>query len=300
MTVAYLLPPAWWPVWGRLSARLWRATHRRTHRARVTHIARVLGEHGTREQAEHIARAQLRDRSVERLALLRQAGPGRWTPTVTLNGADHLDAALTTGCGAILWIADFRGSNLPYKLAFHQHGYAVSHLSGSRHGISDTRFGIRFLNPILLGVELRYLKERILISGADRERAWRTLRALRTLQRRLAANGVVSVTALVRQYWPVQIPIMAGAITLPLGAPRLSYESGAALLPVFTKRLDDGCFEVIIEPPIELDRSLPRQEASVAAAERFGARLRDEVSARPEQWNNWHFVEVSSERSDGT
>ena len=74
--------------------------------------------------------------------------------------------------------------------------------------------------------------------------------ALRSLQRHLRAGDIVSVTAGADAAAPIELPFLGGRIRLAPGAPELAHLAKAPLLPVHTVYLDDGTFEVTIEPPI--------------------------------------------------
>jgi len=69
-----------------------------------------------------------------RLYGLREYRPGRSRPRIELLGAAHLQRSLDHGNGAILWIARFAFAPLFSKMALHDAGFAVSHLSRPTHG----------------------------------------------------------------------------------------------------------------------------------------------------------------------
>jgi lauroyl/myristoyl acyltransferase len=293
MVIAYALPRSLWPAYASVLVWWHRIVSPREYRALVSKLTQVLGDHVAIGAPARIAKQNLAMRHESRLEHLRLLGPGRWTPTVALSGSEHLDAALAQGQGAILWFANFAGGNVPLKMALHRHGYAVSHLSGARHGIAHSRLGIRFINPIWLRVEMRYLRERVVMTDANQKKARRSLVALRKLRRRLDEKSVVSITALVRQHLDAQVTILNGSISLPFGAARLAYDCGAPLLPVLTFRAASGVYHASIEPPIPIDRSLSSREASLAAVVQYCALLEAHVTKYPAQWQVWRFVEAN-------
>lgn len=192
---------------------------------------------------------------LERLQLLRHHRPGGWRPKIALAGKEHLDRALAQGKGAILWVTFSVFSDMNAKIALREQGYDVSHLSRHIHGhLSSTRFGIRFLNPIRIAVERRYLAERVVIDPANPKAALQRLEAL------LADNRVVSITAGAMAGRVTLAPFGPGSMPLAGGAPNLSLKSGAPLLPVFTERRPDGSFLVTIEPPPEAPAHLSREQ----------------------------------------
>lgn len=226
------------------------------------------------------------------LQVLRGHRPGGWRPAVDLMGAEHLHAALERGRGAILWVSFFQYYGLISKIAVHRAGFAVSHLSHPRHGFSGSRFGMRVLNRIFTTIEDRHLRERVRLSIET------PLPAMRTLARRLEANGVVSITAREAASQPAVVPFFASAIPVATGAPDLAHRTGAALLPLHTVLKPDGRYAVIIEPPLPpSDRSDDRRAFSEAAARLYARRLEAVVRRYPDQWRGWFHL--GSEDADG-
>jgi lauroyl/myristoyl acyltransferase len=217
----------------------------------------------------------------EFLQILREYRPRGWQPAIALEGREHVAAALERGRGAILWVGHFSFASLVAKKAFHGAGLEVSHLSHPSHGFSRSRFGMRFLNPVRAGIEERYVRERVMLS-IDGPTA-----ALRGLHRRLRGNGVVSITVRERALRPAIVPFLDGTIKLASGAADLAYATRAALLPVFAVREPDGRHRVIIEPPLELRRDLPRAGAVDLALRQYSERLAPRALAYPGQWRGW-------------
>ena len=96
-----------------------------------------------------------------------------------LQGREHLDEALGRGKGCVLWVAHFVFAPNIAKLALHDAGYKVSHLSRLDHGFSSTRFGIKWLNPVRSRFEDRLLAEPAGIDGNDYGRLVPLAKALR-------------------------------------------------------------------------------------------------------------------------
>jgi len=203
---------------------------------------------------------------LERLQLLRYHRPGSWQPRIEVAGKDNLERALAQGKGAILWVTSAIFSDTISKAALCAQGYRVWHLSRHSHGhFSTTRFGIRFLNPIRLAVECRYLAARVVIDPAESKAAMARLEQL------LGDNHVVSITVDFTARRATLAPFGPGRLPLAGGAPNLAAKSGAALLPVFTERRSDGSFLVTIEPSLEAppefshERKIAHMIASEAA-----------------------------------
>lgn len=221
-------------------------------------------------------------RSEHHLQILRSVSPGGWNAPIGLDGREHLDAALAAGHGAVLWVAHFCFNALAAKKAMAAAGYRVSHLSRPEHGFSKSRVGIATVNRLRVRAELAHLDGRIVI---DRDRP---MAATLAAQRLLKRNGIVSITA---GAWEGQrlakVDLLGGTLELAVGAPGLARLSGAALLPVFAVRGDDGALRVTVEPPISVTNVRDVDDALQDAARRFGERLEPWIRRHPAQWRDW-------------
>ena len=247
-------------------------------------VARIRARAGARplpRTPEEIAEHLVADHIEENLQLLRVLRPGGWHPRIEFVGRDHIEAALGRGHGAVIWIAHFAFTSLVSKMALFEAGYAVSHLSHPRHGFSDSRFGMRFLNPIRRGAEKAVLGERVMMVQTD------TVLAMRSLQKRLRANGVVSVMVREKARHPAVLPFLDGEIRIATGAPDMAYATRAALLPAFLIRTGPGAFTMTVEAPLELSDRLPRHEAVAAILPSYVALLESYVLRHPELWRGW-------------
>lgn len=217
------------------------------------------------------------------MQIFRIHRPGGWHPLIHVDGAARLDEALRNGRGAILWVSHFVFNSTIAKIGLHSRGYRVSHLSRPEHGFSKTRFGIAMLNPIRRRAEDCYLDDRIVI---DRERMTGTMR---TLQHRLRANGIVSITI---GPWEgrqlVHIPLFGGHLHVATGAIGLSLQTSAPVLPVFVVLdRDSGAFRLIVEPRLAIPADCSKTEAIAAAAADYAGRLQAYVRRYPDQWRGW-------------
>ena len=174
-------------------------------------------------------------RTEHHLQIVREYAWG-WGAPLELSGSENVASALQVGHGAILWVAHFSFNALAAKKALHEAGFAVSHLSRPEHGFSKSRFGIRFLNPIRVKAELRYLRGRVIIERANPGRS------LLQARKRLEANELISITAGAWEGTQLATVSIAGCqLDLSVGAPGLAHLSEAPLLPVYTFRdPDDG------------------------------------------------------------
>lgn len=276
LPVAWALPERQWNTVARAVALL----GRRRHEAAITAALSGIGTQAQRR----IARETRANWVLRSLQLLRCYRSGGWRPRVEIEGRERIDAALAAGRGVILWMNAFRFNDLVGKMGLNAAGYRLTHLSMPEHGGSITSFGVRFINPIWVRAENRYLGTRVVIDPEHPKRAPEEIRAA------LAANAVVSITAIRgASRKPAAITLLGCRFELGLGAPLLAIETGATLLPVFTLREPDGAFRVIVEEEIALDRRAPRVEAATAAVQKLGARLERHIRAAPGQWTWWYM-----------
>lgn len=265
--IAWTTPPA---VWMQLCSRAARFTGLASSKRRTNarDLGRLLAGRVSPDAPARIADQLSAHRHHARLQVLRSRAMPAWRPRTALRGRQHLDAALAAGSGAVLWVAPFVYASLIGKMALHDAGYDVAHLSGPRHGFSPSEFGARFLNPLWIGVESRFLSQRIDMRDAG---------ALVQLMRRTRANRIASIAMGWQGLKQYTVPLCASRATFANGAPALAQRSGAPLLPVFTLREADGSFAVTIEAaaaiPVGLDREAAERRMVECAAQSLEARV---------------------------
>lgn len=279
--LAWVLPERWWPPIANAIASALAPFRRKDHRKTRDAIRSVFGARTPPVPPEMLPRRLHAMALIESMQHLRSYRPGGWAPQTDVIGSEHIDKALKEGKGAILWITDFIFSTLVTKIALNRAGYRLMHLSRPEHPMSKTKFGRRFLNPIVTRLERRYLDQRILIDDSQ------LTAGMRTLWRRLKSNGVISITVGNESRQTVQIPILDGHINLAKGAPKLAVASGAPLLPVSTLRRDDGGFVTTIGAPLEFSRDGLPDEVSERAMRRYVERLEPLLIEAPHLWYDW-------------
>jgi len=207
----------------------------------------------------------------------REYRPGGWNPEIQVVGAAYIEAALARGCGVVLWINMFAYSDLVTKKGLHEAGYRISHLSRPHHGLSRTRFGIRFLNPVWTRVENRYLAERVTIHDDEPASALATLRA------RLKENRIVSITVGDQARRTVEASIMGTTARVATGPLHLARSMNAVLIPVFTVMRDTGTLVVNVERPL-MTGDDDQAESYESVAQRHARMLEHYLQQFPGQW----------------
>ena len=285
---AAAVPERRWPAFcARLEAA--KARLRFFDPAPVARIAkRVLGSADPDFDARAFALASAAGRSEHHLQILKAVGPGGWNAPIELAGREHLDAALAAGRGAVLWVAHFCFNALAAKKALADAGYRAWHMGRPEHGFSKSRLGIATVNRIRVRAELAHLAGRIVIDRG------RPMSATLAAQRELRRNGIVSITA---GAWEGRrlagVDLLGGTLELAVGAPGLARLAGAALLPVFAVRDDDGALRVTLDAPIPVAREGEADAALQEAAQRFAERLGPWIRRYPSQWRDWKNLRLA-------
>lgn len=253
-------------------------------------VGKVLGPTHASFDPRGLALESAAGRSEHHLQILRTRSPRGWQAAPELQGVEHLDRALASGRGAVLWVAHFCFNALATKRALGDAGYKVSHLSRPEHGFSKSTLGIALFNGIRVGAETRYLASRIVIDRGN------PMAATLAAQRRLRRNEIVSITA---GAWEgarlAQVDILGGRLELAVGAPGLARLAGAALLPVFTVRgSPDQSIRVVIEQPLSIPAEGVMDDALLEAARQFGSLLEDYVRRYPAEWRDWKNLKLQA------
>jgi lauroyl/myristoyl acyltransferase len=221
----------------------------------------------------------------QRLQTIREWSIG-WKPDLRLEGREHLEAALQSGQGAVLWIARFSFASLAEKIAFAENGFEVHHVTRPQHGFSDTAFGMKYLNPIRNGAEYRHAAGRIVIN-ADRPAD-----SMNTARKLLKANKFVSIASGTTEGQVLVFTRFAGKrLRFSAGPARLAKLAGCPLLPVFVVR--DGksrTIRVVVDRPIDLDRGGNKDKMLELAAQEFADRHQPFIKSHPHQWRDWKLL----------
>jgi predicted LPLAT superfamily acyltransferase len=271
-------PPEAWPAKAREVSRDLHRYFRRELFPFTSRIPRRLTELAAMEP-EALSLELFAAYVLEKMEVLA-CGFGRYDPTnLRLDGRGHLERALEAGKGAVLWCESSFSSSLLQKAAVASAGYRVHHLSRRGHNLSSTRFGMRFLNPIVRRGENRYLEEVILVDGANQ------LAVSRHIMEVLAGNGIVSVTVIPSGAQTLEAPLLDGTLSVATGAPHFALRGGAALLPVLSHRAG-AHYVAQIGEPIELT-GMAREAAYDHAAHELARRIESYIAAHPLDWSGW-------------
>ncbi|WP_162914305.1 hypothetical protein [Taklimakanibacter lacteus] len=246
----------------------------------------------SRDEAVTLRDRQLEQRLTSLVFFLKQLG-GRPAYKATVEGQENVAEALAHGRGAVIWIADFVFASEITRQAFHSVGHPLTHMIRPEHGLSSTRFGLRYLNPIHARVEMPYLRERIVFDRNDPQKA------RHRLEQCLAENGLISILACAYEGRKlVYCPFLRGRLALAAGAPALAFKMRCPILPVFalpSPRAPN--FVVTIGKPLSMSAT-DRDTALLQATSDFVQRLAPYVNAYPHLWRGWPSLAGDSVISD--
>ncbi len=277
--VVWTVPERFWLPISRLVARVATAMKPARTRRVANRVKAVAGGRLARHPKE-VVREGAALGYIHGLQRLKVGHYRGFHPRTHVIGRQHIDTALERGRGTILWAGGFASANLIEPMALRQVEVPLHHLSNWHHGISNSRFASRWLNPPIVAAESRYLAERIIRTPGS-------FSALATLRTRLEENRVVGIRASDAAPRVLDLPFLDGRIQLATGPLELATITGAEVLPMFAVRNDAGEYEVHVDAPIAIRTGGDRKKAVADAAAEFVARLEPFVVSYPGQWLGW-------------
>ena len=212
-----------------------------------------------------IALAHARVRTELRWSQACAVGLRPRVPATEIVGAEHLDAALGDGRGAILWRMSFTNAT-PLNAALSGRGHRIAHLSMHGHGATGrSRFSRCVCSPLHTIDEARFLGRRVEMRG-DRITGY-----FDALKGTLADNGVVSVVGDIKRGRVREAaPIGEMFMHVPSGAPSLAFSTGAALLPCTAVRVAPFSYRIVIFEDVAAPvRELSKRAFREAVIERY-------------------------------
>lgn len=203
-----------------------------------------------------------------RLYCMAQLAGWHWRPRIVVEGAEGIRRAVTDGGGALVWCENTGAQTLIGKRALHEAGIEAFQVNAREHGFSRTAFGQAVINPILLGIENRFLKGRLPFGSSD------TVQVTKGILETLRANAVVLISANTyhgRRF--VQMPVgdrgFAHLATVPANFAAKGKTTLLAMSTVETVPFRE--FRVVIRPLASVERNLKSGERDAAIAEIISA-----------------------------
>ncbi|MEP6566066.1 MAG: hypothetical protein ABJB10_13090 [Mesorhizobium sp.] len=299
--VAATLPVNWWaPICGWVS-RLRQKRHVSKDFSRYAPSTRAVLGNGV--DAQKLFSAMLAGLHRRRLLLAAHLVGVGWSPTIRLEGLEGLREALKRGRGAIIWCDQFTAQTIIGKRALHEAGVAAHQVSVRFHGISDSTFGLRFLNPPMVRVENRFLKSRVMFDRSDAYQV--TMR----MQKILKENGVVLMTNNIHAGSTfAEVGLGGNGWTHLASAPaNFAARGGAALFAMSTfETVPFRQYRAVVSPELLPTAARPAPVASGTKNIELQAhyillkrdRLLEALKLHPEQMMVWSGQDRLSERPD--
>jgi KDO2-lipid IV(A) lauroyltransferase len=231
-------------------------------RAALENYAAALGREPHDREVSRVARRAFQNygRMLTDFLLLGSLTPEELVQRMTLDGREHLDAALAKGRGAIMAVPhmgswDMAGS---YAGAL---GYPIAAVAERFPGsLNDAvvrtrqRFG---LNVIALGRS-----------------------AVRGITQALQANSIVALLCDLEQGPGVTVQFFGRRAVVPGGPAAIALKTGAALMPACQYAISPGRHQVHLDPPLTWSAG----ETKEGLMQRVVGRFEDFIRERPDQW----------------
>ncbi len=280
--ISWLVPPRYWRhvagVFGALNV----ALHPKRTKNNLAIISQILDGQKGLPTALEVERSFFAGRLEERFQYLRSHRPGGWNPVVRIHGMKHVEAAHAAGKGIIFWGGNVAFNDLIAKIAYHRLGLEVYHYTRPVHGLSNSRFGIKYINPVRTLIEQRYLGARV---SAEEN----IPKAMEVLNEWVKVGGSASIKTGNRGKRCVAVPFLGCQLELATGPVVLARRWGATLLPTFTLRALDGSFDVTIGEPLQSGKSDLGAYCEEIVRD-YAAQLEPIFLADPTQWRGWRLM----------
>jgi phosphatidylinositol dimannoside acyltransferase len=231
-------------------------------RAALENYAAALGRESSDREVSRVARRAFQNygRMLTDFLLMGSLTPEELLNRVSMDGREHLDAALAKGRGAIMavphmgsWdMAGSYGGALGYPIAA-----VAERFPGSLNDAvvrTRQRFGV---NVIALGRS-----------------------AVRGITQALQANAIVALLCDLEQGPGVTVQFFGRRAVVPGGPAAIALKTGAALMPACQYVTSPGRHHVHLEPPL----TWLAGETKEGLMQRVVGRFEDFIRQRPDQW----------------
>lgn len=247
---------------------VWNTSARRTYQKNLAH---VLGAGAPQSEYDRVTRCALQNLLKNYFDLFRAhrlTDAQVWAQLASVEGLEHLDNAIALGKGIAGGSAHFGNFNMFVRLtALH-----FKH----KHEVVAPVERIQPESVFELVTKLR-AAEGIELVPSDQ--------AARVLLKKLRGGAILGLAVdLDPTHTGPLVNFFGAPAQLPDGAAVLAVKYNAPLILGFIRRLDDNRSAVVIEPPLELERTGDLAQDSRRAVEKIVTRLEYWIRQYPEQW----------------
>src|SRR6202049_3097592 len=240
----------------------WFLLSRGQRRAALGNYAAALGLEPSDPEVARVARRAFQNygRMVLDFLLMGSLTPADLVQRTTVDGLDHLDAALGRGRGVILALPhmgswDNTGS---YGGAV---GYPITAVTGRFPGS---------LNDAVVKTRERYGLQVLLVGRP----------AVREIIEALKANRLVGLVCDQEEGPGVEVRFFGRRAVVPAGAAALAMKTGAALMPGYQYMMPGGRHHIHLEPALSWSEDETKENLMQRIVDRFEGFIRE----RPDQW----------------
>ena len=279
---AWIVPPRRWAGVAKVFGSINTTFHPSRTRNNLAIISPFIESQDKVPAALEIEQSFFAGRLEERFQYLRSHRPGGWHPVVRIHGTEHVEKATAEGKGIIFWGGNVAFNDLVSKIAFHRMGLEVYHYTRPVHGLSNSRFGIKYINPVRTLIERRYLGARVCAED-------NVAKAMEVLKDVVEAGGAASIKTGNRGRNTAVVPFLGGQLELATGPVVLAKRWNAVLLPTFSLRAPDGSFDVTIGAPLESKK----QDLAAYCQDivgQYAKQLEPIFLSDPGQWRGWRLM----------
>lgn len=242
------------------AAWFWFSTAQR--RAALDNYAAVLGRERSDPEVARVARRAFQNygRMLTDFLLLGSLTPEDLLRRMTIDGREHLDAAISGGRGAIMAVP-------------HMGSWDMAGAYGGVLGYPVSAVVERFpgsLNLAVIRVRQRYGLSVIMVGRS----------AARAIIQALHANRIVALLCDLEQGPGLEVRFFGRRAIVPGGPAAIALKTGAPLLPACQYVTSPGRHHVHLDPPLAVRDG----ETKESLMQRVVSRFEDFIQERPDQW----------------
>jgi KDO2-lipid IV(A) lauroyltransferase len=240
----------------------WFWLSRAQRRAAIENYAAALGREPGDPEVSRVARRAFQNygRMLMDFLLLDSLSPAELIARMSIDGRDHLDAALSGGRGVIMAVPHMGSWDMAGSYAGAV-GYRIA-------AVADRFPGS--LNQAVVGTRQRF---GLNVIGLGRS-------AVRAITEALAANSIVALLCDLEQGPGVGVRFFGRPAIVPGGPAAIALKTGAPLLPACQFATQPGRYHIHLDPPLAQTTG----ETKEGLMQRVVDRFEDFIKERPDQW----------------
>ena len=253
----YALAGAGGALWYRLSPAQRRAAHE--------NYAAVLGRAATDPDVRRVARAAFANygRMLADFVMIGSLGREELATRVTIDGREHVDAALAGGRGCIMAVPHMGSWDM---------GGSYAGVLGYRIAAVAERFPGSLDDAVV--ATRQALGVRVIPLGRA---------AVRAILDELAQNAIVALLCDLPHGPGFEVEMFGRRATVPSGPATLALKAGAPLVPACVWRTAPGRYHVHLDQPLPVP-AIGGKEVARDLMQAVVRRFEDFIRARPDQW----------------